>query len=257
MNIAWSGLADSAYYHYIAKYCLPSWKRLPGDKFIIHDGNDIKNKLFTVIQWENIFNRYNTFTKTCRRTKPINFWRKMQSQVWALKTLRQYDYVVLLDTDIEIYKFNIEKFKQILDLLQTTQYIWATGESQLKKLDAGHIVVNMKHPSLSTLIFDYENIWESGKIFDFRRQYDGDAVEFLLDKYPSVKIQNIDHGGGLHVYDIGTVHYGSKIPKLLRAINSNFNGNIVEEILTEKNKISNDEEAIIELEYRINARNPT
>ena len=28
---------------------------------------------------------------------------------------------------------------------------------------------------------------------------------------------NTDYGKGLHIYDVGVVHYGSKIPKALRA----------------------------------------
>ncbi|NBP58566.1 hypothetical protein EBU71_18925 [bacterium] len=238
MRLAWSGLADAKYYHHIAKYCLPSWTKLPGDKYIVHDSNEINLNEFIVIDWNNTYNKYNQFTKNCKRTKAVNFWRKMQSQIWALKTLKYYDFVILLDTDVEVITFNHEEFKQIVNGIIDTNSIWATGESQLSKLDAGHIIVNMRDPRIEQLIFDYENIWESGQIFRLRRYYDGDAIESLFEKYPSFKIKNTDHGGGLHTYTLGTVHYGSKIPKMLRSQwdgNTNF---MIEEIIKEKNKIT-------------------
>jgi hypothetical protein len=255
LAIAWSGLADSKYYNYIAKYCLPSWAKLPGDKFIVHDSHDIEDFNLNIIKWQNVYNKNNTFTKKCQRTKPINFWRKMQSQIWALNNLVGYDFVILLDTDVEILNFNTTEFLDILQILKNQDLIWATGESQKNKLDAGHIIVNMKHDLLKNLIFDYENIWESGEIFNFTRQYDGQAVEFLLEKYPSYKIKNIDHGGGLHTYNLGTVHYGSKVPKLLRACYGNFSENIVNDIINEKNQFTTKKYSLSEIEQILNERN--
>lgn len=251
MSIAWSGLADSKYYQYIAKYCLPSWYKLPGDKFIVHDSNDINIPDINIIDWNYAFNRDNTFTRKCRRTKPLNFWRKMQSQIWALKNLRRYDWVVLLDTDVEILDFNLQEFHRILTGIKENDVIWATGESQLRKLDAGHIVVNMRSKKLDELIFNYENVWESGDIFKLERFYDGNAVESLFKKYPSYKIKNTDHGGGLHTYSLGTVHYGSKIPKLLRAYYNNSTNFMIEDIIRDKSKYEGKEEIAV-LESLVN-----
>jgi hypothetical protein len=249
-------LADSNYYHRIAKYCLPSWDKLPGDKYIVHDGNDINILNINIVDWKYAFNRSNTFTKKCSRTKPLNFWRKMQSQIWALKNLRQYDWVVLLDTDIEIFKFNNEEFNNILNGILSSNVIWATGQSQKNKLDAGHIVVNMRDSRLNELMYDYENIWESGNIFKLRRYYDGEAVESLITgKWPSYKINNIDHGGGLHTYELGTVHYGSKIPKMLRALwDGNYNF-LIEEMINDKRRMNRNPEDFEELLKKFNERN--
>jgi hypothetical protein len=233
-NVAWSGLADAKYYELIAKYCIPSWTKLPGDKYIVHDNNIINIPRFNIVQWNDIYNQENLFTEFCNRTKPVNFWRKMQSQVWALRNLRQYEYVVLLDTDVEIVKFNQEEFDEILDGLTQSKHIWATGESQLKKLDAGHIVVNMSDPRLDQLLYDYENIWESKKILELDRAYDGEAVESLFEKYPSYKIKNTDHGGGLHTYTLGTVHYGSKIPKKIRSLWTGSTEDMILEMIENK-----------------------
>jgi len=233
-NVAWSGLADAKYYELIAKYCIPSWSKLPGDKYIVHDDNIINIPRFNIVQWNDIYNQGNLFTEFCNRTKPVNFWRKMQSQVWALRNLRQYEYVVLLDTDVEIVKFNQEEFDEILNGLVQSKHIWATGESQLKKLDAGHIIVNMNDPRLDQLLYDYENIWESKKILELDRAYDGEAVESLFEKYPSYKIKNTDHGGGLHTYTLGTVHYGSKIPKKIRSLWTGSTEDMILEMIKNK-----------------------
>ena len=255
MRIAWSGLADSNYYHYIAKYCLPSWRKLPGDKYIIHDAKDIEDPNFNIIDWQTSYNRYSKFTEFCNRTKPMNFWRKMQSQIWALKNLRAYDFVVLMDTDVEVFSFNNNEFQSIIDGIKNTNVIWATGQSQKNKLDAGHIVVNLHDSKLDELIYDYENIWESGDIFKLRRYYDGEAVNSLItDKYPSYKIRNTDHGGGLHTYTLGTVHYGSKIPKLLRALWDGNTDLLVEQMINDKRRLSRDVDDLDELVKQLNER---
>jgi hypothetical protein len=237
MNIAWSGLADAKYYEFIAKYCLPSWQQLPGDKYVICDDDVIDIPNIEIVQWNNVYNQGNLFTEFCNRTKSVNFWRKMQSQVWALRNLRRYDFVVLLDTDVEIVKFNQDVFEQILIGLIESKHIWATGESQLKKLDAGHIIVNMSDSRLDQLLYDYENIWESKKIFELNRAFDGDAVESLFEKYPSYKIKNKDQGGGLHTYTLGTVHYGSKIPKKIRSLWTGSTEEMISEMIKDKENL--------------------
>jgi len=255
LNIAWTGLADSVYYHYIAKYCLPSWQTLPGNKFIVHDAADISLSNIEIVDWNKIYNKNNTFTKKYQRTKPLNFWRKMQSQIWALKSLTNYDFVILLDTDVEITGINMNILNDTFRELKNSNYIWAIGQSQKNKLDAGHIIVNMNHQQVKRLIFDYEEVWESGKIFEFRRFYDGNAIEYLQEHYPSIKINNIDHGGGLHTYELGTVHYGSKFPKILRALYSGNYENMVNFIINEKNRLIREQIPIEELEKRRNETN--
>lgn len=217
MKLAFSGLADEKYYEHIAKYCLPSWEKLPGDRFIIHDSNKINLPFIQCVEWDIIYDRNANFPKICTRSKPHNFWRKMQSQVWAVRNLRNYNWLVLLDTDIEVLNFNYDYFKNLLSGLEESNLIWATGESHKGGLDAGHIIFNMRHPRLDELVNYYENIWESGDIFKLERYYDGHAIESMFPLFPSFKIKNIDHGTGFHSYELGTVHYGSKLPKAIRA----------------------------------------
>jgi hypothetical protein len=135
---------------------------------------------------------------------------------------------------VEIVKFNQDVFEQILSGLIESKHIWATGESQLKKLDAGHIIVNMSDPRLDQLLYDYENVWESKKIFELNRAFDGDAVESLFEKYPSYKIKNTDQGGGLHTYTLGTAHYGSKIPKKIRSLWTGSTEDMISEMIKNK-----------------------
>lgn len=221
MNIAWSGLADSEYWEYIAKYCVPSWTNLPGDKYIVHDSNKVDIDGIQVVDWEVTYNPNAPYLSLpqSRKYKERNFWRKMQSQVWALRNLRQYDWVFLLDTDVEIINFSQEELERIAAEVKSTGMVWATGESNRRGHDSGHILVDMHHPDLDKLIDYYENIWDSGLIHTLEKAYDGHAVEHMLaGPYPSVKLHNRDYGSGLHVYHtFGTAHYGSKDPKTLRA----------------------------------------
>jgi hypothetical protein len=218
MKIKWSGLADEKYYEYIAKYCLPSWHKLPGEKHIVVDGKYIQHDFLNTVHWKKVGNYDAPFWNIQReRKKTNNFWRKMQSQVWAVRNIKDCDFLVLLDTDIEVLDFNEDLFKQELQNFIDTDYVWATGRSQSRLHDSGFIVFNMHHPDLHTLINEYENIWDSGEIFNLAKSYDGHAVESMFEKWPSYKIMNTDYGKGLHIYDVGVVHYGSKIPKQMRA----------------------------------------
>lgn len=232
-KVAWAGLADSNYWHSIAKHCVPSWTKLPGDKFIIHDKDDVNIEGIQVIPWDKVQNNDSKFLKLTVKTKPLNFWRKMLSQVYSIRNLKGYDFVVLLDTDVEILDFDLEKFNQELDNLKKSGLVWATGESQQRKLDAGHIVIDMSHPMVTELIDHYENIWESGKILTLAKWYDGHAVESMFEQYPSYKIKNRDYGSGLHLYEIGTVHWGSKEPKMLRSTWNGDGKSLVEKRLSE------------------------
>lgn len=217
MKIIWSGLADAKYYQYIAKYCLPSWVKLPGEKYVIHDSDIIKIKGLHVIDWKIVPNNNSKFLKATDRKKSLNFWRKMQSQVWAVRNLKNSDYIVLLDTDIEVLNFDQDLFEQQMKNFKESGYVWATGRSQSRLHDSGFIVFDVNHPLLNEVIDYYENIWESGNIFKLSKSYDGNAVESMFETYPSYKIMNTDYGKGLHIYDLGLVHYGSKIPKSMRA----------------------------------------
>jgi hypothetical protein len=190
---------------------------LPGKKFVVHDSNIINLEDIEIIDWNIVPNNDSKFLKATDRKKSLNFWRKMQSQVWAARNLTDCDYLVLLDTDIEVLDFNEEKFVEELKKFQDSDYVWATGRSQSRLHDSGFIALKMNHPSISQLINDYENVWESGEIFKLAKSYDGDAAKLIIEKYPSYKFMNTDYGQGLHIYDIGIVHYGSKLPKALRA----------------------------------------
>lgn len=233
MKLIWSGLADEKYYEYIARYCLPSWKKLPGNKFIIHDSNKINIEDLKIVPWQQVQNPNAKFLAITKKSKPLNFWRKMQSQVWAIRNLKNCDFLILLDTDIEILDFNTELFYKELECLKESNLVWATGESNRRGHDSGFIVLNMKHPILEELTDHYENIWESGKILELEKWYDGHAVESMFEKYPSYKIKNRDYGSGLHLYELGLVHYGSKIPKQLRIEWKGDGKSLVEKRLSE------------------------
>lgn len=219
MKIVWVGLADNNYWNYIAKYCVPSWVNLPGDRYIITDDKDLKiNDKFKIIDISNVINKDSKFLKRNEGSRKVhNFWRKMQTQVWAINTMKEYDFVILFDTDIEVFDFNEESFKNTLKELKDKDMVWATGQSQRRGHDSGFIVVNMAHKNVPILFAEYEDIWDSGKINTLPKAYDGDAVETLLEKYPSIKIKNKDYGKGMHVYDLNVVHWGSKEPKAERA----------------------------------------
>jgi hypothetical protein len=232
LNIAWSGLSDFNYWNHIAKYCVPSWQELPGDKFLICDNAELSVPNINIVPWDTVVDPDAKFPKIhSRGRKQTNFWRKMQSQVWAINNLKNYDWLVLLDTDIEVYQLNLESIYNIITQLSEKNLLWATGESQDGFLDAGVIIINTAHPELDKFTEVYKDFWESGKIKSLEHGYDGDVVVEMLKMYESLKIRNFNHGQGMHSYNFGLFHWGSKESKPIRRELDNSLGYI-------KNKIN-------------------
>jgi hypothetical protein len=214
-KIAWSGLTDSVYWDIIASCCVPSWDTLPGDKYLICDFESYND--FTVINSNTIDNPNSDFLKTHTKSrKQNNFWKKMRSQVWAIKNLKSYDCIVLLDTDIEVYDFNQEIFNKHVDNFLKSNCVWGLGNSQLNNIDSGMIFINPAHPLLNELVYEYENTWESGEILKLPRAYDGYVVLELVKKYPFYEIPNWDYNQGQHNYNFGFYHWGGKESKPIR-----------------------------------------
>jgi hypothetical protein len=230
-TIAWSGLTDSTYWSIIASCCVPSWNVLPGDKYLICELESCDG--FTVIDINSIDNPNSVFLKNYTKSYKQNmFWKKMRAQTWAIKNLKSYDCVVLLDTDIEVYNFNQNIFNQHIDNFLKSNCVWGLGNSQIKHIDPGMIFINPAHPLLNDLVYEYENMWESGEILKLEKPYDGDVVAEMVKKYPFYEIPNWDYSQGQHNYNFGFYHWGSKESKPIRR-------NLVDSISFIHNKISN------------------
>lgn len=214
-KIAWSGLADLEYWNAIASYCVPSWVNLPGDKFLVSDIETIDLDI-SLIKWSDVGDGTQGFpVKFSRGTKQTNFWRKMKSQVWAIRNLKKYDFLVLLDTDIEVCDFNIDRFIKIIEDIKYHNIVWSIGSS-LEGIDAGFVIVNCNHEKISSLVNDYENYWESGQILSLPNGYDGDVVQEMIKQYEPILVPNQKIDFGQYYYDIGLFHWGSKLSKPIR-----------------------------------------
>ena len=214
-KIAWAGLTDSVYWDIIASCCVPSWNTLPGDKYLICDFEHCNG--FTMVNSNILDNPNSNFLKVYSKSQKQNmFWRKMRSQTWAIRNLKSYNCIVLLDTDIEVYDFNQDQFDQHISNFLKSGCVWGLGNSQINHIDPGMIFINPIHPLLSDLIYEYENMWESGEILKLPKPYDGDVVVELVKKYPFYEISNWDYDQGQHNYNFGFYHWGSKESKPIR-----------------------------------------
>lgn len=238
-QIAWSGLSDYNYWNNIAGLCVPSWKDLPGDKFLVTDKIDLTVEGISLIDWQQVGDNYSGFpTKFSQGKKQTNFWRKMKSQIWAIKNLKKYDWVVLLDTDIEVHKFNNLILENILSDIRKQNKLWSVGCSN-EGVDAGFIIVDMQNNQVDDFFKEYENFWEEGHILKLKNGYDGDVVEEMTHRYEPLFVYNINTDYGQYFYDVGLYHWGSKISKPIRRSLSNSFEYINEKIdFYEKNRFS-------------------
>lgn len=223
MNTAWVTIADYQYYHHIAKLCLPSWDKLPGEKFLITDLTETDLPHMTTIAWDSVKNHNSVFLKNCKSNKAYNFWKKMQAQNWALCNLTGYDFVVLMDSDIESYNFDPGQFENILWSMRQQGLMWATSHRMnhiLSKesmvLDAGIIIFDLANPNLRSWRNAYQQIWESGAIYYLPHPYDGDAVICMMRHHPSLRFGFYTIGKGQNFYPMGFMHWGSGVGKQRR-----------------------------------------
>jgi hypothetical protein len=216
MNIAWSGLSDYNYWTHIASLCVPSWKNLPGDKFLITDEKKFLIDGVSLIDWNDVANVDLGFpVNFSQGKKQTNFWRKMKSQIWAIKNLKKYDWVILLDADIEIYKFDDLLLEKILLGIKEKNVLWSVGKS-LEGVDAGFIIIDMAHNHLDNFFKEYEAFWEEGHILNLKNAYDGNVIEEMTKKYEPIFVPNIKIGPGQYYYEVGLYHWGSKDSKPIR-----------------------------------------
>lgn len=219
-KIAFLGLCDQQYYDHIGKYCLPSWESLPGDKFLITDILDIKEDFLKIIDLTNVLDLESNFIKKFQTSKKVyNFWKKMQSQCWAIKNFKKYDWVVLLDTDIENINFDKVMFDQYLEKIKKNNQLWGIGFKRNMfddSIDSGFIVVNMLHRDVDVAFKEYENFWNQGKIYDLKKAYDGNVMWEMIKKFPGEYFLTTSYGQGRFIYDIGLIHWGGGEPKEFR-----------------------------------------
>lgn len=220
LSIAFVGVSDQHYYEHIAKYCLPSWETLPGDKFLITDLLDVREHFFKIVNLDKILNLESNFIKNFQSSKKVyNFWKKMQSQCWAIKNLKTYDWVVLLDTDVENINFDEKMFDEHLEKIKENNQLWGIGFKRNlfnDSIDSGVIIVNMLHPDVDVAFDEYETFWNQGKIYDLKKAYDGNVMVEMLKKYTATYILTTGYGHGRFLYDVGIMHWGGKEPKEFR-----------------------------------------
>jgi hypothetical protein len=149
----------------------------------------------------------------------------MQTQLWAVKNLK-YDFIILIDADIEVVDYSFHTFNQELSKLKENNIPWAVGlkpkediEKFKKKttlgpdIDSGMIVVNTAHKSIEEIFTAYEQFWETGSIHELKKAADGEVIFELIKKYPCNFLTTKMLGPGKILYEFGLFHHAGKSNK--------------------------------------------
>ena len=216
MNIAWCGVADNHYWNRIARYCVPSWRDLPGTVFCINEQKAQATNGMISISYQRAIDTECKFRSIADGAKIVNFWKKMRSQIWALDNLAWADVIVMLDTDIEAVNFDQDRFYHAAQEFLESRQLWATSHragceitNNRPYIDSGVVFFNPQHPDAREWRKNYEAIWNSGAIWHLPAPYDGDAVVCMLRLYPSFRINHLNINKGCNLYAWGMTHWGS------------------------------------------------
>jgi hypothetical protein len=160
-----------------------TWNQLPGDKILLIDGGI--NYIDGVIVkdfWELIHKDYN-WLKEIRPTKASRFWFKGMTLYYALKNIKT-DYVVWIDADVFVVNDIDITMLDIGNSLFSTMYFKSyISEKPDYVAETGLQIFNMHHKDVEKYANEYLDYWESLKILQLYRAYDGYVTGDLIPKY--------------------------------------------------------------------------
>ena len=137
----------------------------------------------------------------------VKFSFKVSCITHAVKTYKDFDYIIWLDDDTYTFRQIPKEFIESLcpaDTLVT--YLGREKKGSNKYPECGLVCYNMKHPLIQNFIQDWENMYSTGKIFDLLEWHDSYVFWHMTKEYRNkhkVLVNDIGYAKGVmghHVF---------------------------------------------------------
>jgi len=196
-NVTWISTIDAGKYNWSYRHSIDTWNNLPGNKKLFLDGDaDVIPEIEKHDFW-SIVNKDNSWwLKEWRPNKAHRFWFKGHTIYHALKE-KYSRYVVWIDADVLVKKEIPE------DMINTDGYPFAMMEFKHSLYPEGHLlgkaiesglqIFDTFHPDIDNIREDYYSYWETGKIFELYRPYDGWVSTAISKKYNFLNLVKHTH----------------------------------------------------------------
>lgn len=177
----------------IYRPAIETWGLLPGKKILFLDGKQqTLNNIEVIDFWSKVDDRFQ-WPKEPRPTKAHRFWFKAYSLYYSLTNFKD-DYVIWIDADVYANHTFDKELLDIKDHLFSTMWFKSNIKEKPEYVaETGLQIFNMKHVDIKKYAEEYISYWETLKLYDLYRGYDGYVTGDLIPKYDFVNLVDKDH----------------------------------------------------------------
>ena len=196
-DITWISTIDAGKYD--AYYCnaINTWNLLPGRKILFLDGSaEVIPDIEVIDFWQTIDKNSSNWLSETRPKKAHRFWFKGHTIYHSLKE-KYSKYIIWIDADVLVEKSPSIEMLEIgnfpFAMMEFKHSLYPEGHLLGRAIESGLQIFNILHPDIDKIRDEYYDYWESGKIFDLYRPYDGWVSTAISKKYNFLNLVNVDH----------------------------------------------------------------
>jgi hypothetical protein len=196
-DITWVSTIDAEKYDAFYRNAIDTWHQLPGKKILYMDGvSSVIPDIEVIDFWSTVDRTKSAWLSDSRPKKAHRFWFKGHTVYHALKE-KYSKYVIWLDADVLVEKPPTLEMLDIGDypfaMMEFKHSLYPEGHLLGKAIESGLQIFNLHHNDIDTIRDEYYNYWESGKIFELYRPYDGWVSTEISKKYKFLNLVNATH----------------------------------------------------------------
>lgn len=177
-DITWITSFNSIYYENVAKYNLPTWDYLEGNKVLmVDDMPGFTYKGTTVI---NSAPAYPPKTDIYYQIsgKKHKFWKKGKCFIWALRNIKTR-YLIWLDSDVKV-----NATPDLARFMPEEGQVASVICGNLVQAESGFVIIDRHHELFDSWLKVYEEAWYNGIVDTLHRPWDNDILWYAIKNLP-------------------------------------------------------------------------
>ena len=176
-EITWITSFNSVYFESVAKYNLPTWKFLEGNKLVmVENMPSFKYDGITVIDAAPAYPSEDIHWSISG--KKHKFWKKGKCFIWALRNINTR-YLIWLDSDVKVFST-----PELSRFMPDERQVGTIICGNLKQAESGFVIIDRHHPSMPQWLKQYEEAWYNGIVDTLHRPWDNDVLWYVLKNLP-------------------------------------------------------------------------
>ena len=195
-DVTWVSTIDSAKYNASYKDSIDTWNLLPGRKILFLDGEaDVIPEIEVVEFWSTVNKESSKWLSESRPKKANRFWYKGHTIYYALKE-KYSKFVIWIDADVLVKQplpLDLLEIQEVVAMMEFKHSLYPDGHLLGRAIESGLQIFNTEHPDIDKLREDYYDYWESGKILQLYRPFDGWVSTEISKQYEFLNLVDVSH----------------------------------------------------------------